>query len=91
MHMDWIDVVGLLVLFWLGHDRIKKLEAENRRLEIQCNTNEMNIKKLYYFRDVEAYESNSALTDDEVKAYRDALATDIEALAARNKALMARR
>ncbi|MGN6234193.1 MAG: hypothetical protein ACTHNZ_23885 [Trinickia sp.] len=79
MHINWIDVAGLLVVLWVVYDRIKKLEAANRRLEIQCNTNEMNLKKLYFFRDLEVYEQNSALSDEERQGFKDELNTELHA------------
>ncbi|CAE6820598.1 hypothetical protein R70006_06179 [Paraburkholderia domus] len=93
MHVNWIDVAGLLVIVWLAvrHletlGRAKKLEAEVRRLEVQCNTNEMNIKKLYHFRDVEVYEANGALSDVDRREFENELAAEIERLADRNKFL----
>lgn len=90
MNINWIDMAGLLIVVWVAYDRIKKLEAENRRLEIRCNTNEMNIKKLHYFRDIEAYEKNGELSEVDRQAFKDELEADLETLAERNKFLMAR-
>ncbi|MCP3728467.1 hypothetical protein M3I53_36085 [Paraburkholderia sp. CNPSo 3272] len=88
MNINWLDMAGLLVVFWIAVDRIKKLEAENRRLAVQCNTNEMNIKKLWYFRDIEAHELDPALSSEqrrEIKAEADAV---MQELADRNRFLM---
>jgi hypothetical protein len=89
MQIGWIDTVGLLVLAWILLDRLRKLEAENRRLEIQNNTNEMNIKKLYFFRDIESYELNGALSEEDRQAFKAELDGANQQLSERNKLLMA--
>lgn len=94
MQINWIEVAGLVAIGWIVLRqfglRIKYLEAEVRRLEVQSNMHEMNIKKLYYFRDIEVYESNTALSVEEQQAFKDELASETDRLAERNKLLLSR-
>lgn len=94
MHINWIDLAGLLIIVWLAirqassADRIKKLEAAIRLLEVQCNTQQMNIKKLYHFRDVEVHMPNETISAEDRQGLAAEFAAEIDRLAERNKLLM---
>ena len=88
MFINWVDLAGMLVIAWVAYDRIKKLEGEVRRLELLTNTQEMNLKKLYYFRQIELHAPNTALSAEERQGFKDELAAELEQLAGRNKYLL---
>lgn len=94
MHSNWIDLAGLLVIVWFAlrqagfPGRVKKLEATIRQLEIQCNTLEMNVKKLYHFRDIEVHEPNEHLSDEDRRGLDAELSAEIDTLAEDNERLM---
>jgi hypothetical protein len=90
MQITWIDLLVLAAILWLAfrQTRVKNLEAQVRWLEIQCNTHEMNIKKLYFFRDIEAHALKDDLTAEERRALQSDLDDKLRELSDRNKALM---
>ncbi|MGJ0524376.1 hypothetical protein ACR42A_12585 [Burkholderia gladioli] len=93
MHINWIDIVAVAFFWWLAikhtDGKIKSLEAHIRLLEVQCNTNEMNVKKLYHLRDLEAHYPAPDLTEEDRAAFEADFENDLQSLVERNKALMA--
>jgi hypothetical protein len=88
MTIDWIDWLGVLLLVWVGHSRFKKLEEDNQHLEIRCNTFEMNLKRLNFFRAVEDYQPDLTMSDEERNALKLQIDAEVAELAERNKYLM---
>ncbi|WEY38817.1 hypothetical protein [Paraburkholderia sp. SUR17] len=92
MHIDWIDLAAVAFLWWLSvkhaNGKTKSLEAHIRLLEVQCNTNEMNVKKLYYLRDLEAHWPAPDLTEEDRAAFTADFESQLQPLVERNKALM---
>src|SRR5262249_8069825 len=90
MQITWIDLLVLAAILWFAfrQTRVKNLEAQVRWLEIQCNTHEMNIKKPFHFRDVEAHVLRDDLTTEDRRLLQSELDDQIRELADRNKTLM---
>ena len=94
MHINWIDLAGLVLIAWLAIRQqslsacVRNMRVQMRWLEIQVNTHEMNIKKLYYFRDVETQQPNPELSAADKQMLKDELDGELADLADRNKSLM---
>lgn len=93
MHINWIDLAAMAFFWWLAmkhaDGKIKSLETHIRLLEVQCNTNEMNLKKLFYLRDLEAHHPALDLTEEDRATLKADFESDLQALVERNRALMA--
>lgn len=92
MRVDWIDLVILLafasIMLRYVEQKIRGLQAEVRRLEIRCNTHEMNVAKLYYLRDIETHQSNLELSMEDQRMLKEDLDDQLATLADRNRWLM---
>ena len=51
----------------------------------------MNTKKLYYFRDLEVYEKDDSISDEERQDFKNELDSELQRLADRNKFLFSQR
>lgn len=92
MVSNLMTFIGGMLLLWLvqsdSRQKLKRFEHENRLLELRCNTNEMNLKKLFYFREIEKHELDDSLTDEDRQALKEELDADVRSLADRNRYLM---
>lgn len=95
MHISWIDLAAVVFFCWLtmrhADGKIKSLEARIRLLEVQCNTNEMNVKKLYHLRDLEAHCPAPDLTEEDRAAFKADFENELQPLVERNKSLLGQR